>query len=99
VYDALLETLGDEAIIDLHIYNNDYAMFKKLVVNNTEDYSNYVIIPHFFDSGDCAHAVINALPKDKLLLLDKKPAGVNECFSLLVNAVQSCCEKKTGLKK
>lgn len=76
IYDALVETLGDQATIDFHIYNNDYALFKKLVVNNTEEYSYYVVIPHFLKGSEYAPAVLNAIPKDKLLLLDKKLPGV-----------------------
>jgi DNA-binding transcriptional regulator YhcF (GntR family) len=81
IYDALIEALGDEATVDFHIYNNDYALFKKLILNNTEEYSYYVIIPHFLDGGEYAHAVINSLPKEKLILLDKKIAGITGQFS------------------
>ena len=76
IYDAFVAALGDQATIDFHIYNNDYALFKKLVLNNTEEYSHYVVVPHFLEGSEYAHAVLNSIPKDKLLLLDKKVSGV-----------------------
>jgi DNA-binding transcriptional regulator YhcF (GntR family) len=76
IYDAFVAAMGEEAAIDFHIYNNDYALFKKLVLNNTEEYTYYVVVPHFLEGGEYAHAVLNSIPKDKLLLLDKKLTGV-----------------------
>jgi hypothetical protein len=36
-----------------------------------------VIIPHFFEGGENAHEIINTLPKEKLILLDKMIAGIS----------------------
>jgi DNA-binding LacI/PurR family transcriptional regulator len=36
-----------------------------------------VILPHFSEGGERAHELINALPKDKLILLDKSINGVD----------------------
>jgi hypothetical protein len=35
-----------------------------------------VIIPHFLDGGENAHDVINLIPPDKLILLDKLVPGI-----------------------
>ncbi|PVD51990.1 transcriptional regulator [Terrimonas sp.] len=77
VYDAFVETLGENVAIDFYIYNNDYALFKKLITNAKEDYSHYVIIPHFIEAGDNADDIINTIPKHKLILLDKSLPGVD----------------------
>ena len=77
VYDALVAALGDLATIDFYIYNNDYALFKKLLARKRTDYTHYVIIPHFLEGGENAHEIINAIPKDKLVLLDKVLPGVD----------------------
>ena len=71
IYDSFAATLGDQALIDFYIYNNDYSLFKKLLKNSPEDYSHYVIVPHFLEGGENAHELINSIPKDKLVLLDK----------------------------
>ena len=76
IYDAFIEALGDEVSVDFYIYNNDLSLFKKLLASKKEDYSHYVIIPHFIEGGENAPSIINAIPKDKLLLLDKKVPGI-----------------------
>lgn len=77
IYDAFVASLGESANIDFYIYNNDFALFKKLLQNRKDDYDYYVIIPHFMEGGENAHEVINAIPKDQLILMDKLVAGVD----------------------
>lgn len=76
LYDALIASLGEYAVVDFYIYNNDFGLFKKLLSDLKEDYSHYVIIPHFLEGGERAPDIINSLPKDKLLVLDKKIPGI-----------------------
>lgn len=76
IYDAFTAALGEQVLIDFYIYNNDYSLFKKLLNNKKEDYSHYVIIPHFLEGGEKAPELINALPKEKLVLLDKQIPGI-----------------------
>jgi DNA-binding transcriptional regulator YhcF (GntR family) len=76
VYDSFVASLGNNAAIDFYIYNNDFSLFRKLLGRKNEDYSHYVIIPHFIEGGEKAHEVINTLPKEKLILLDKQIAGI-----------------------
>lgn len=81
IYDTLVATLGESATIDFYIYNNDFPLFKKLVMNSKEnEYNYYVIIPHFREGGDHAYTVINTIPKEKLILLDKIIPGVTGNF-------------------
>jgi DNA-binding transcriptional regulator YhcF (GntR family) len=80
LYDAFVSTLGAAATIDFYIYNNDFALFKKLLLNCKEDYHFYVIIPHFLEGAENAHKVINSIPKEKLILLDKKVPGVTGTY-------------------
>ena len=81
VYDAFAEAIGDQALIDFYIYNNDFSLFKKLLHHKKEDYTHYVIIPHFVEGGENAHELINAIPKEKLLLLDKKIPGIDGTYA------------------
>jgi DNA-binding transcriptional regulator YhcF (GntR family) len=76
IYDAFISALGEYVVVDFYIYNNDFGLFKKLLTDPKEDYSHYVIIPHFLEGEEGAPEIINALPKDKLILLDKKIPGI-----------------------
>jgi len=77
IYDAFVASLGDLAAIDFYIYNNDFLFFKKLISQQKDNYTHYVIIPHFLDGGENVHDIINTIPKDKLVLLDKLVPGIN----------------------
>jgi DNA-binding GntR family transcriptional regulator len=76
IYDSLVGTLNERAFIDFYIYNNDFSLFKKLLLNRKQDYTHYVIIPHFIEGGEKACEVINTLDKGKLIILDKLVPGV-----------------------
>ena len=76
LYDALIASLGEYAVVDFYIYNNEFGLFKKLLSDRKEDYSHYVIIPHFLEGGERAPDIINSLPKEKLLVLDKMIPGI-----------------------
>ena len=80
IYDAFSAALGDHVLIDFYIYNNDYSLFKKLLNDKKEGYSHYVIIPHFAEGGENAYELINAIPKEKLVLLDKKIPGIEGSY-------------------
>jgi len=81
MYDAFVDRIGEDAVIDFYIYNNDFALFRKLLTNKRDDYTNYVIIPHFLEGGENAHEIINTIPKEKLLLLDQTLTGVTGDFA------------------
>ncbi|CAN5697109.1 GntR family transcriptional regulator [soil metagenome] len=81
MYDAFVASIGEDAVIDFYIYNNDFALFRKLLMNKRDDYTNYVIIPHFLEGGENAHEIINTIPKEKLILLDQTIPGVEGSFA------------------
>jgi DNA-binding GntR family transcriptional regulator len=76
IYDSFKKAIGDQALLDFYIYNNDFALFKKLLISKKDDYSHYVIIPHFIGGGENAHEIINTIPKEKLIILDKLLPGI-----------------------
>ena len=76
IYDSFVECLGGHAAIDFYIYNNDLSLFRKLLSNKNEEYSHYVIIPHFIEGGENAASVINEITKGNLILLDKIIPGI-----------------------
>lgn len=79
IYDNFVTALGEDAAIDFYIYNNDFKLFKNILLNRKDDYSHYVIIPHFMEGEENAQNIVNLLngiPKDKLILLDKKIPGL-----------------------
>ncbi|KAB7727077.1 GntR family transcriptional regulator [Rudanella paleaurantiibacter] len=76
IYDAFVERLGSDVAIDFFIYNNDFRLFKNLLLGHAHGYTHYVIIPHFLDQSERAVDLINQLPKHKLIVLDKAIDGL-----------------------
>lgn len=81
VYDSFVKTLGDIASVDFYIYNNDFSLFKRLIQNNKNEYTHYVIVPHFLEGGENAYEIINQVPSDKLLVLDKLIPGIRGAYA------------------
>lgn len=80
IYDSFAATLGGEATIDFYIYNNDYNIFKRLLLEKAENYAKCVIVPHFNEDKELGYQMINTLPKEKLILMDKLAEGVDGDF-------------------
>ncbi len=90
IYDAIVAALGEMAAVDLYIYNNDFSLFKKLLQNKkADDYTHFVIIPHFLEGGEKAHEIINTIPKEKLILLDKLIPGVEGNYAAVYENFES----------
>lgn len=93
IYENFLSTLGTEVKVDLFVYNNDFQRFERSIAQRNSGYSHFVIAAHF-DRKSCADdfrlpQLLNKLPKDKLILLDKKVEGITGNF----NAVYQNFEK------
>ncbi len=71
IYDAFVTALGENALVDFYIYNNDFALFKRMIHNRKEDYTHFVVIPHYTDGEDNTIEVLKELPSEKLIILDK----------------------------
>ena len=89
IYDSFVRNLGDQVWIDFYIYNNDLALFKKLLEQAHGDYSHYVIIPHFIEGEEQAPKLINQIDKSKLILLDKEIPGLTGDFSVIHESFES----------
>lgn len=80
IYDAFSATLGNEAAIDFYIYNNDFNVFKKLLLDKADHYAKCVIIPHFYENREMGYKLIDTIAKEKLILMDKLAEGVTGDF-------------------
>ena len=80
IYDAFVQAIGEQGSIDFYIYNNDFNLFKKIVESRDRDYTHVVLIPHFVEGEEMAVDLINSLPKEKLILVDKLLPGIQGKF-------------------
>ncbi|RPE14097.1 GntR family transcriptional regulator [Chitinophaga lutea] len=76
IYDSFAAKLGTQASIDFYIYNSDFGLFKKLLSRNLQEYTHVVILPHFRERQQHLEELVNGIPREKLILLDKKLKGI-----------------------
>lgn len=72
VYNGFIETLGSNAVVDLKIHHFNTQVFKSLIESQLDDYDYFVIMPHFYEDTEEAIKTIHSIPKQKLVILDKK---------------------------
>jgi DNA-binding transcriptional regulator YhcF (GntR family) len=71
VYDAFVATMGDKASVDLKIHHSNAKLFKDLLLDHLRDYDYFVIMPHFYDHQEEIRSIIQRIPAEKLVILDK----------------------------
>lgn len=47
IYNSFVGAMGEDSIVDLHIYHCDESLFLSLLDKHKSDYDYYVIMPHF----------------------------------------------------
>ena len=86
IYDSFASALGTSATIDFYIYNNDFNLFKELIKKSIDNYTHYVIIPHLTQDTETFTDVLNLIPPEKLILMDKTISSMeNKCSSIFEN--------------
>lgn len=68
LYNAFLESLGENIEVDIYFHHFNYEVFKKLIYDNIGKYNFYVIMPAKLRG--IAH-VLEKIPGDKVFLLDQ----------------------------
>jgi DNA-binding transcriptional regulator YhcF (GntR family) len=71
IYNAFVECMGRNVLVDLHIHHSNINIFRNLIQNSLGEYDYYVIMPHFYEKADEAVEVLQLIPPEKLILLDK----------------------------
>jgi DNA-binding transcriptional regulator YhcF (GntR family) len=74
IYYSIIETLGDQATVDLQIHHYNRTLFQSLLERNLGEYHFYVVAPHFYDEDsrpETAYELIKKIPSDKLLIIDR----------------------------
>ncbi|WP_235296939.1 GntR family transcriptional regulator [Portibacter marinus] len=90
IYDSFVHHLGTNAQVDFYIYNNDYRLFESLLEPRLEEnYHYFVIIGHFLEGGLNAIDILNEIPKNKLLILDKNIKGIRGSYASVYQDFES----------
>ena len=89
VYDALAKEIGDQASIDLFVYNSDISHLKSLIMGLSQDYDHFVVFPYFKEGRDKAAEVISLIPTEKLVLLGRDVEGLTGNFPIICESYEN----------
>lgn len=77
IYNSFVKNLDNDTTVDLHIHQSDSRILEKIIIENLGKYDHYVIMPHLHEETSQIQAVINKIPKDRLLLLNRNLDGIH----------------------
>jgi DNA-binding transcriptional regulator YhcF (GntR family) len=89
IYNSFVETMGNQAIVDLKIHHSNAKVFESLLQDNINEYDYFVIMPHFYDDIEEAYKLIQSIASDKLIILDKDLRFVNKNYRAVFQDFQN----------
>jgi len=81
IYNSFIETMGNNAVVDLKIHHCNAKVLESLILDNLYDYDYFVIMPHFYEDIADAYSCILKIPKEKLVILDKDLTYVDKKYA------------------
>ena len=81
IYNSFIETMGENAVVDLKIHHCNAKVLEGLILDNLYDYNYFVIMPHFYENIAEAYNLILKIPPEKLIILDKDLTYVNKKYA------------------
>jgi DNA-binding transcriptional regulator YhcF (GntR family) len=81
IYNSFIETMGDNAVVDLKIHHCNAKVLEGLILDNLYDYDYFVIMPHFYENIAEAYNFILKIPQEKLIVLDKDLTYVDKKYA------------------
>lgn len=104
LYYAMKAGLPGDARLSLFFHHYDRNLFDSLIGNNLNNYNYFVIMPHF---NEDVSEVINRIPKDKLIIIDKAAEQVTGNYAAIYQdfendiyaALDSCPDLLAKYKK
>jgi len=81
IYNSFIETMGNNAVVDLKIHHSNVKVLEGLILDNLYDYNYFVIMPHFYENVAEAYKLILTIPPEKLIILDKDLSQVDKNYT------------------
>lgn len=80
VYQAFLETIHDQAEVDVYFHHHNFKVFEKLVEENLNGYTHFVVVTFFRENPA---PVLNKIPAHKRIVIDHNEHGLEGTYSCI----------------
>ena len=67
MYEAFLETIGDQGEVHIFFHHHNYEFFKSLILNNLKNYTHFVIVTYLKED---TKSILDLIPPEQRLILD-----------------------------
>ncbi|SDL50073.1 substrate-binding protein-like domain-containing protein [Catalinimonas alkaloidigena] len=81
IYDAIVQSFGNQARIDLYVYHNDFETFKSLINRHAANYTHFIIISHFYGLNRPVSEALKQIPHDKIVILDREIKNLHASYA------------------
>lgn len=76
IYNSFVRNMPENTVIDLQVHHSDASVLEKILTENVDRYDHYIIMPHLKEETKAVKEVINNIPKNKLILVNKDLDGI-----------------------
>lgn len=80
VYQAFLETIRDQAEIDVFFHHHNFKVFERLIEENLNNYTHFVVVTFFRENPS---TILNKIPPHKRIVIDRNEKGLEGVYSCI----------------
>ena len=78
VYQGFLETINNQAEVDVFFHHHNFKVFEKLVEENLNSYTHFVVTTFFRENPV---SILNKIPPHKRIIIDRHEHGLEGTYS------------------
>lgn len=80
VYQAFLETIKGQAEVEVFFHHHNFKVFEKLIEENLNSYTHFVIVTFFKENPA---EILNKIPAHKRILIDRREQGLGGDYTCI----------------
>ena len=89
IYQSFLEKIKDQADVDVYFHHHNFKVFEKLIEENLNNYTHFVLVTFFRES---ASEILNRIPPQKRIILDFDVKGLKGDYTCIYQDYKSDIE-------
>lgn len=80
VYQSFLETIKDKAETDVYFHHHNFKVFEKLIDENLNNYTHFVVITFFKENPE---GILNSIPPHKRIVIDHQEKNLKGQYTCI----------------
>ncbi|MEL6697364.1 MAG: GntR family transcriptional regulator [Bacteroidota bacterium] len=80
MYEAFLDKIGDNGVVQIFFHHHNYEVFKSLIINNLPNYTHFVIVTYLEED---TNEILNQIPASKRVIVDNQETGLEGKYAMV----------------